>query len=272
MIETSKTGRESIVFTEVPYGINTTNLINRIKELVRDKVIDGIVAANDESSDRAGMRIVIDLKKGAVTKLVLNQLFAKTELQSNFGVINLALVQGKPQTLTLKDLIRYFVDHRDEVITRRTKFDLRKALERAHILEALIIAVDNIDEVIKIIRASRDTEDAKANLEKRFGFDDVQAQAIVDMQLKRLTHLQIDELKKEMAELQAFIAYCRDLLEHHEKILQLIKKETNELAEKYGDDRRTEIIASEVAPITCPHLPRIVPVTRQSDMTELFSQ
>ena len=188
MIETSKTGRESIVFTEVPYGINTTNLINRIKELVRDKVIDGIVAANDESSDRAGMRIVIDLKKGAVTKLVLNQLFAKTELQSNFGVINLALVQGKPQTLTLKDLIRYFVDHRDEVITRRTKFDLRKALERAHILEALIVAVDNIDEVIKIIRASRDTEDAKANLEKRFGFDDVQAQAIVDMQLKRLTH------------------------------------------------------------------------------------
>ena len=266
MIETSKTGRESIVFTEVPYGINTTNLINRIKELVRDKVIDGIVAANDESSDRAGMRIVIDLKKGAVTKLVLNQLFAKTELQSNFGVINLALVQGKPQTLTLKDLIRYFVDHRDEVITRRTKFDLRKALERAHILEALIIAVDNIDEVIKIIRASRDTEDAKANLEKRFGFDDVQAQAIVDMQLKRLTHLQIDELKKEMAELQAFIAYCRDLLEHHEKILQLIKKETNELAEKYGDDRRTEIIASEVEQIN------VEDMIKEEDMVILISK
>ncbi|MBR6080086.1 MAG: DNA topoisomerase (ATP-hydrolyzing) subunit A [Treponema sp.] len=266
MIETSKTGRESIVFTEVPYGINTTNLINRIKELVRDKVIDGIVAANDESSDRAGMRIVIDLKKGAVTKLVLNQLFAKTELQSNFGVINLALVQGKPQTLTLKDLIRYFVDHRDEVITRRTKFDLRKALERAHILEALIVAVDNIDEVIKIIRASRDTEDAKANLEKRFGFDDVQAQAIVDMQLKRLTHLQIDELKKEMAELQAFIAYCRDLLEHHEKILQLIKKETNELAEKYGDDRRTEIIASEVEQIN------VEDMIKEEDMVILISK
>lgn len=266
MIETSKTGRESIVFTEVPYGINTTNLINRIKELVRDKVIDGIVAANDESSDRAGMRIVIDLKKGAVTKLVLNQLFAKTELQSNFGVINLALVQGKPQTLTLKDLIRYFVDHRDEVITRRTKFDLRKALERAHILEALIVAVDNIDEVIKIIRASRDTEDAKTNLEKRFGFDDVQAQAIVDMQLKRLTHLQIDELKKEMAELQAFIAYCRDLLEHHEKILQLIKKETNELAEKYGDDRRTEIIASEVEQIN------VEDMIKEEDMVILISK
>ncbi|HBB43527.1 MAG: DNA topoisomerase (ATP-hydrolyzing) subunit A [Treponema sp.] len=265
-IETSKTGKESIVFTEVPYGINTTSLINRIKELVRDKVIDGIVAANDESSDRAGMRIVIDLKKGAVTKLVLNQLFAKTELQSNFGVINLALVKGRPQTLNLRDLIRYFVDHRDEVITRRTKFDLKKALERAHILEALIVAVDNIDEVIKIIRGSRDTEDAKANLEKRFGFDDVQAQAIVDMQLKRLTHLQIEDLKKEMAELQAFIAYCRDLLEHHEKILALIKTETNELADKYGDDRRTQIVANEVEQIN------VEDMIKEEDMVVLISK
>ena len=262
-IETSKTGKESIVFTEVPYGINTTSLINRIKELVRDKVIDGIVAANDESSDRAGMRIVIDLKKGAVTKLVLNQLFAKTELQSNFGVINLALVKGRPQTLNLRD---YFVDHRDEVITRRTKFDLKKALERAHILEALIVAVDNIDEVIKIIRGSRDTEDAKANLEKRFGFDDVQAQAIVDMQLKRLTHLQIEDLKKEMAELQAFIAYCRDLLEHHEKILALIKTETNELADKYGDDRRTQIVANEVEQIN------VEDMIKEEDMVVLISK
>ncbi len=248
-IETDKKGRESIVFTEVPYGINTTNLITRIKELVRDKVIEGITAANDESSDREGMRIVIDLKKGAVTKLVLNQLFAKTELQTNFGVINLALVNGRPQTLTLKDLVKYFVEHRDEVITRRTKYDLAKALARAHILEALIVAVDNIDEVIKIIRGSRDTDDAKLNLEKRFNFDDIQAQAIVDMQLKRLTHLLIDDLKNEMAELQKFIAYCRDLLEHHEKILALIKDETNELADKYGDDRRTDIIADEVEQI-----------------------
>ncbi len=265
-IETSKTGKESIVFTEVPYGINTTTLINRIKELVRDKVIDGIVAANDESSDRAGMRIVIDLKKGAVTKLVLNQLFAKTELQSNFGVINLALVKGRPQTLTLKDLIKYFVDHRDDVITRRTKFDLKKALERAHILEALIVAVDNIEEVIKIIRGSRDTEDAKNNLEKRFGFDDVQAQAIVDMQLKRLTHLQIEDLKKEMAELQAFIAYCRDLLEHHEKILAIIKTETNELSEKYGDDRRTQIVANEVEQIN------VEDMIKEEDMVVLISK
>ena len=265
-IETSKTGKESIVFTEVPYGINTTTLINRIKELVRDKVIDGIVAANDESSDRAGMRIVIDLKKGAVTKLVLNQLFAKTELQSNFGVINLALVKGRPQTLTLKDLIKHFVDHRDDVITRRTKFDLKKALERAHILEALIVAVDNIEEVIKIIRGSRDTEDAKNNLEKRFGFDDVQAQAIVDMQLKRLTHLQIEDLKKEMAELQAFIAYCRDLLEHHEKILAIIKTETNELSEKYGDDRRTQIVANEVEQIN------VEDMIKEEDMVVLISK
>ena len=265
-IETSKTGKESIVFTEVPYGINTTSLINRIKELVRDKVIEGIVAANDESSDRAGMRIVIDLKKGATTKLVLNQLFAKTELQSNFGVINLALVKGRPQTLTLKDLIRYFVDHRDDVITRRTNYDLKKALERAHILEALIVAVDNIDEVIRIIRSSRDTEDAKLGLEKRFNFDDVQAQAIVDMQLKRLTHLLIEDLKKEMAELQAFIAYCRDLLEHHEKILALIKTETMALSDKYGDDRRTQIVANEVEQIN------VEDMIKEEDMVVLISK
>ncbi|MFC2603492.1 MAG: DNA topoisomerase (ATP-hydrolyzing) subunit A, partial [Treponema sp.] len=195
-IETAKGGKESIVFTEVPYGVNTTNLVNRIKDLARDKVVDGIVGVNDETSDRAGMRLVIDLKRGAITKVILNTLFAKTDLQSNFGVINLALVKGRPEVLTLKHIIQYFVEHRDEVITRRTQFDLRKALERAHILEALIVAINNIDEVIKIIRGSRDTESAKLALRERFDFDDVQAQAIVDMQLKRLTHLQIEDLKK----------------------------------------------------------------------------
>ncbi len=248
-IETSKNGKESIVFTEVPYGVNTTNIIKKIKELARDKAIDGITDANDETSDRVGMRLVIGLKRGAVPKIVLNQLFLKTELQSNFGIINLALVNGRPQVLTLKQLIKCFVDHRDEVVTRRTQFDLRKALERAHILEALIIAVDAIDEVIAIIRRSRDVQDAKNGLMQRFNFDDVQAQAIVDMQLKRLTHLQIDELKKEMAELQALIAHLRDLLEHHEKILAIVKDETNEMAAKYGDDRKTDIIADEVEEI-----------------------
>ena len=170
------------------------------------------------------MRIVIHLKRGVVTKLVINQLFAKTALQSSFGVINLALVNGRPQVLNLKQIIKCFVDHRDDVITRRTKFDLGKAKAREHILEALITAVDAIDEVIKIIRGSRDEAEAKASLMQRFSFDDIQAQAIVDMQLKRLTHLRIDELKKEMEELKKWIAHLEDLLAHHEKILALIKQ------------------------------------------------
>ena len=245
-VETDKKGKETIIFTEVPYQVNTTTLVSRIGELARDKIIDGIANVNDETSDRTGLRIVIELKRGAIVKVVLNQLFAKTALQSSFGVINLALVNGKPETLNLKLLIKYFVEHRVDVVTRRTKFDLRKAEERAHILEALIIAINNIDEVIKIIRASRDPQTAKNNLIKRFEFDDVQAQAIVDMQLKRLTSLEIEDLKKELEELHILIAHLKDLLAHPEKILALIKTETNELAEKFGDDRRTDIIADEV--------------------------
>lgn len=253
-IEVSKNGAESIVFTEVPYGVNTRTLCERIGALARDKVIEGISAINDESSDRTGMRIVIHLKRGAMTKIVINQLFSKTELQSSFGVINLALVKGRPQVLTLKQLIQCFVDHRDEVITRRTKFELAEAKHREHILEALIIAIDAIDEVIKIIRGSRDEADAKAQLQKRFNFDEEQTQAIVDMPLKRLTHLKIDELRKEMAEIKALIAYLEDLLAHHEKILAKIKEETNELAAKFGDDRRTDIISDEVEQINIEDL------------------
>lgn len=253
-IEVSKNGAESIVFTEVPYGVNTRTLCERIGALARDKVIEGISAINDESSDRTGMRIVIHLKRGAMTKIVINQLFSKTELQSSFGVINLALVKGRPQVLTLKQLIQCFVDHRDEVITRRTKFELAEAKHREHILEALIIAIDAIDEVIKIIRGSRDEADAKAQLQKRFDFDEEQTQAIVDMPLKRLTHLKIDELRKEMAEIKALIAYLEDLLAHHEKILAKIKEETNELAAKFGDDRRTDIISDEVEQINIEDL------------------
>jgi len=270
-IETAKNGKESIVFTEVPYGVNTTNIIKRIKELNRDKLIEGISDANDESSDRSGMRLVVDLKKGAITKIVLNQLFAKTDLQSNFGVINLALVpqvkEGvpprydepgyltlpqtylKPEVLTLKQLIMHFVNHRNEVITRRSIYDLKVAKHRMHILEALITAINNIDEVIKIIKESRDTESAKLALANRFGFDDEQTQAIVDMQLKRLTHLQIEDLQKEIKELQAWIDYLQDLLDNPAKILQLIKDDTNKLAEKYGDDRRTDIVHDEVEEI-----------------------
>lgn len=286
-IETDKHGRESIVFTEVPYGINTTNIIRRIKELVRDKQIEGIVGANDESSDRSGMRLVVDLKRGAVTKLVLNQLFAKTDLQSNFGVINLALVpqekEGeprydepglltlpptylKPEVLNLKQLIQHFVNHRNEVITRRTIYDLKVAKHRMHILEALITAINNIDEVIKIIKESRDTESAKLALEKRFNFDDEQAQAIVDMQLKRLTHLQIEDLQKEIKELQAWIDYLEDLLANPGKILSLIKNETNKLAEKYGDDRRTDIVADEVEEIN------VEDMIKEEDMVVMISK
>ncbi len=248
-IEVDSKGGESIVFTEVPYQVNTGDLVQKIKEYVRDKVIEGISGVNDESSDRVGMRIVIDLKRGAMTKVVINQLFMKTPLQSTFGVINLALVKGRPEILNLKQLVQLFVEHRDNVITRRTQFELRKAKAREHILEALIVAVDSIDEVIKIIRASRDEKEAKARLMERFGFDDVQSQAIVDMQLKRLTNLSIDELRKEMEEIKALIAHLEDLLAHHEKILALIKTETNEIAEKYGDDRRTDIVAGEVEEI-----------------------
>ncbi len=265
-IETAKNGKESIVFTEVPYQVNTKMLCERIGELARNKDIDGITGINDESSDRTGMRIVIDLKRGAITKIVLNQLFSKTALQSNFGVINLALVRGRPQILTLKQLLQYFVEHRDQVVTRRTKFELAKALAREHILQALIVAINNIDEVIKIIRGSRDAEDAKNGLMKRFQFDDVQAQAIVDMQLKRLTHLEVDDLKKELAELEVWIAHLRDLLEHHEKILALIKTETNELVEKYGDDRRTDIVSDEVEEIN------VEDMIKEEDMVVLVSK
>ncbi|CEM61927.1 DNA topoisomerase (ATP-hydrolyzing) subunit A [Treponema phagedenis] len=245
-IEVDKKGKETIIFTEVPYQVNTTNLVTRIGELARNKVIDGIANVNDETSDRTGLRIVIELKRGAITKVVLNQLFAKTVLQSSFGVINLALVEGRPQTLTLKDLVRCFVNHRIEVVTRRTRFDLRKAEERAHILRALIVAIDNIDEVIAIIRSSADTPTAKLNLMKRFGFDEVQSQAIVDMQLKRLTNLEIKDLRKELEELEILIAHLKDLLEHPEKIRALVKDETNEIADKFGDERRTDIVADEV--------------------------
>ena len=287
-IETDKRGREKIVFTEVPYGVNTTTIIKKINDLKENKIIDGIVDANDESSDTDGMRLVVELKKGTVTKLVLNQLFAKTDLQSNFGIINLALVpkekEGvppryeepgyltlpavylKPEILNLKQLIGHYVSHRDEVITRRTIYDLKVAKHRMHILEALITAINNIDEVIKIIRGSESTEIAKLSLEKRFNFDDEQAQAIVDMQLKRLTHLQIEDLQKEIKELQAWIDYLQDLLEHHEKILNLIKEDVNKLAEKYGDDRRTDIIADEVEQIN------VEDMIKEEDMVVMISK
>lgn len=265
-IETDKKGKESIIFTEVPYQVNTTNLCEKIGTLARDKQIEGIASINDESSDRTGLRIVIGLKKGAITKVVLNQLFLKTQLQSSFGVINLALVDGRPQVLNLKQMIKYFVEHREIVITRRIQFELRKAEARAHILRALIVAINNIDEVIQIIRSSRDTQTAKNSLMERFQFDEIQSQAIVDMQLKRLTSLEIETLKKELEELEVFIAKCKDLLAHPEKILKIVKTETLELVEKFGDDRKTDIVPDEIEKIDIEDL------IKEEDMVILISR
>lgn len=245
-IEVDKKGKESIVFTEVPYQVNTTMLVMKIGELARNKEIDGISNVNDESSDRAGLRIVVELKKGIIPKVVLNQLFAKTQLQSSFGVINIALVNGRPETLNLKQIIKYFVDHRFEVITRRTQYELKKAEERAHILQGLIIALNNIDEVVEIFKKSKDIPTAKETLMERFNLSEVQAQAIVNMTLGRLTSLEINKIKAELEELQLLIAHYKDLLANDYKIYLLIKDETQELVEKFGDNRRTDIVPDEV--------------------------
>lgn len=252
-IEVAKNGKESIIFTEIPYQVRTTELVAKIGELARDKEIEGIERVNDGSAGDE-VRIEIDLKRGTIAKVVLNQLFSRTALQSSFGIINLALVNGRPEILNLKQLVKCFVDHRHQVITRRTEFDLKKAEERAHILRGLVKAIQNIDEVIKIIKASKNVEVAKKALMDRFDFTDVQAQAIVDMRLGRLTSLEIEKLQAELAELEAKIAYYKDLLAHPEKIYSLIKEETQEIASKYGDERRTDIIADEVENINIEDL------------------
>ncbi|OQB01938.1 MAG: DNA gyrase subunit A [Spirochaetes bacterium ADurb.Bin215] len=252
-IEVDKRGKETIIFSEIPYAVNKANLITRIAELVRDKVIDGISEIRDES-DRDGIRIVIELKRGAFAKIVLNQLFSRTALQSSFGVINLALVKGRPETLNLKQLIQYFVEHRVDVVTRRTRFDLRKAEERAHILRGLVIALNNIDEVIAIIKKARNVDAAKNALMERFELSDAQSQAIVDMRLGKLTSLETEKILKELEEIESLIAHLKDLLAHPPKILALIKEESVALAEKFGDKRRTDIIADEVEEINIEDL------------------
>ncbi|GHU62761.1 DNA gyrase subunit A [Spirochaetia bacterium] len=252
-VETTKSGKELIVFNEIPYNVNKKLLLERIGILVRDKVIDGISAFNDES-DRDGIRVVIELKKGAILKVVLNQLFSNTQLQTTFGIINLALVNGKPLCLNLKELIHYFVEHRVDVVTRRTQYDLRKAEERAHILEGLVIALANIDEVVAIIKASRDINTAKDKLQERFLLTEVQAQAIVDMRLGRLTSLEVEKLEQELAELKVQIAYYKSLLEDSNKLRGLIKDETRDISQRYGDARRTEIVHGEVENINIEDL------------------
>lgn len=231
---------DKIVVTEIPYGVNKADLVKYIADLANEKKIEGISYVNDESG-RQGMRIVVDVKREANANVVLNKLFKMTALQSSFSVNCIALVKGRPKLLSLRDCVRHFVDHRHDVTIRRTKFDLKKAQDRAHILEALIVACDNIDEVVHIIRASRTPQEAVENLRKRFDFDEVQAKAIVDMRLAQLTGLNMDKLHKEFDELQALIARLQAILSDPELCKQVMKEELQEVKEKYGDERRTEI-------------------------------
>ena len=242
-IEVSESGRETIVVTEIPYMVNKRELIEKIAELVETKKVDGISYVNDETT-RKGVRIVIRLKMGANSSVVLNNLFKYSPLQSSFSVNNVALVGGRPYTLSLKDIIRHFVDFRHEVIVRRTKFDLKKAQARAHILEGLLKALDIIDEIIAIIKASKNAEDARTALQERFGFSEVQASAIVEMRLRQLTGLEREKLQAECDELMKFIKYCIDVLGSNEMQMAIIKDETLSMKEKYGDARRTEITMS----------------------------
>ncbi len=242
-IEVSESGRETIVVTEIPYMVNKRELIEKIVDLVENKKIDGIVYVNDETT-RKGMRIVIKLKIGANSNVVLNTLFKYTPLQSSFSVNNVALVNGRPRTLSLKDMIKYFVRHRHDVVVRRTRFDLEKAKKRAHILEGLLKALDVIDEIISIIRSSRVVDEARTTLMERFGFSEAQATAIVEMRLRQLTGLEREKLQSEFDELMKFIHYCEEVLASYEMQMGVIKDELQELKQKYGDPRRTEIALS----------------------------
>lgn len=235
---------DKIVVTEIPYGVNKQQLIENIADLVKEGKIDGISNVNDETG-RQGMRIVVDVKRDANANVILNKLFKMTDLQSSFAVNCIALVKGRPCLLTLKDCVKYFVDHRHEVTIRRTQFDLKKAQERAHILKGLIIACDNIDEVVHIIRGSKTPADAQTNLEKRFSLDKLQSKSIVDMRLSQLTGLRMEQLHAEYDELMQTIKNLQEILDSPERCKEVMKKELLEVKEKYGDNRRTQIIADE---------------------------
>ncbi len=272
-------GRESIIVTEIPYQVNKAEMIKKTADLVNDKKIEGIANIRDES-DRNGMRIVYILKRDAVANVVLNTLYKFTQLQSSFSVNNIALVKGRPQMLNLKDLIHYFVEHRHDVVVRRTQFELRKAEERAHILEGLIIASDNIDEVIALIRSSKDGEEARGKLMERFSLSDIQARAIVEMRLRQLTGLEQDKLRAEYEEIMKLINYLKELLASKDMRMALIKEELIEIRDKYGDARRSSIeysggdvsiedlIADENVVITISHAGYI----KRTSLTEYKTQ
>ena len=271
--------REAIIVTEIPYQVNKADMIKKTADLVNDKKIEGISNIRDES-DRNGMRIVYELKRDAVPNVVLNTLYKYTQLQSSFSVNNIALVNGRPQMLNLKDLIHYFVEHRHDVVVRRTKYELRKAEERAHILEGLIIASDNIDEVIKIIRASNDGEEARNSLIERFKLSEIQAKAIVEMRLRQLTGLEQDKLRAEYEELMKLIAHLKELLASKEMRAQVIRDELIEVKDKYGDERRSiieyaggdvsieDLIADEQVVVTISHAGYI----KRTSLTEYKTQ
>ncbi len=244
-IEENDKGHDSIIFTELPYQVNKAELVKKIDDLRKDNIIPNISQVRDESG-RDGIRVVIELKQGAVPKIVLNMLFSRTALQSNFNAYNLALVEGKPVLMNLKDMVSIYVNHREQVIERRTRFDLKKAEERAHILLGLKIGLENIDEVIRIIKESEDNNIASLELQKAFQLTKIQADAIIDMKLGRLSHLETDKILNELSELEAKIAYYKDLLADRNKILGVVRDEIRKIGEDYGDRRRTEIIEQEL--------------------------
>jgi DNA gyrase subunit A len=251
-VEEQKSGKETIVITELPYQVNKANLIESIANLVRDKKIEGISDVRDES-DKDGIRIVIELKRGENAQVILNNLFKHTQMQETFGVIMLALVNGKPQVLNLKQILQNYIEHRKDIITRRTKFDLNKAQDRAHILEGLKIALDNLDKIIKTIKQSKNPQAAKEALMKNFDLSERQAVAILEMQLQRLTALEREKIDEEYLDLIKKIALYKAILESEKKVLEIVAKETGELKEKYGDARRTEIL-SEVEELSVEDL------------------
>ncbi|MEO5908736.1 MAG: DNA gyrase subunit A [Ginsengibacter sp.] len=248
-VETTKTGKEKIIITEVPYQVNRDALTEKIGHLINEKVIEGVSDVNNESNNKEGTRIVVELKKDVISQVVINHLYKHTELQTSFGINNVALVKGRPQVLNIKDLIREFVDFRHEVVIRRTKFELKKAEERAHILEGFLIALDHLDEVIKLIRASSTPDVAKEGLITDFSMSEVQAKAVLELRLQRLTGMEREKIREEHAEVMKLIAKLKDILGDESKRFQIIKDELIEIKEKYGDERKTEItyLADEIS-------------------------
>jgi DNA gyrase subunit A len=249
VIETTKNGKEKIVITEVPYQVNRDTLTEKIGHLINDKIIDGVSDVNNESNNKEGTRIVVELKKDAIAQVVINHLYKHSELQTSFGINNVALVKGRPKILNLKDLIREFVDFRHEVIVRRTKFELKKAEERAHILEGYLIALDHLDEVITLIRNSATPDVAKEGLMSNFQMSDIQAKAVLELRLQRLTGMERDKIKKEHEEIMALIDHLKEILANEGLRFQIIKDELNEIKQRFGDERKTEItyLADEIS-------------------------